>query len=153
MNKPLLKQLRLGCFRFSNDSAPASHYVCESNVCGTNGVDRASGEQQTRPPYMRRVHNRCTAGRACSCECAINRALTDLEMNIDIADGSTPDSAPGSAVVTSAHNSSYGELPFEVILAFNQASHRSCIHSGFDPMSEAIEEVSLEVFFRLRLYF
>ena len=94
---------------------------------------------------MRRVHNRCTAGRAYSYECAINRALSDLEMNIDIADGSTPDSASGSAVVTSAQNSSYGELPFEVIQAFNQASHRSCIHSGFDTMPEVIEEVSLDL--------
>ena len=91
MNKPLFEQLMLGRFGVSNDSAPASRYVCESDVWGTNGVDRASWEQQTRPPYMRRVHNRCTAGRACSCECAISRALSDLEMNIDIADGSTPD--------------------------------------------------------------
>ena len=103
MNKPLLRQSRLGRFRVSNDSAPASRYVCESDVCKTNGVDRANWEQQ----YKRRVHNRCTAGRACSCECAINRALSDLEINIDIADSSTPDSASGSPVVTSTQNSSW----------------------------------------------
>ena len=115
MNKPLLKQLKLGRFRIVNDSAPASHYACKSDVWGTNGVDRPSWELRERPPYMHRVHNRCTADRACSCECAINRALSDLEMNIDIADGSPPDSASGSTVETSAGTRSYDELPFEVI--------------------------------------
>ena len=101
MNKPLFEQLMLGRFRVSNDSAPASRYVCESNVCGTNGADRSSWEQRAMP-HMHKVHSRCTADRACSSECAIKRALSDLEMNIDIADSSTPDSASGSAVVTSA---------------------------------------------------
>ena len=94
---------------------------------------------------MHRVHSRCTADRACSCECAIKRALSDLEMNIVIADSSTPDSASGLAVVTSAQASSYGELPFQVTQKFNQASHRSCIHSSFEPMPEVVDEVSLEL--------
>ena len=43
-----------------------------------------------------------------------------------------------------AQVSSYGELPFEVIQKFNQASHWSCIHSDLDPMPEVVDEVLLE---------
>ena len=115
INKDLFNQLMQGRFRVGEDAAPAGRYVCESDLWGTNWVDRPSWENRTGKPFMYRVHNRCIADRACSCECAIKRALSDLEMNLDIADGSTPDSASGSAIVTAARASGYGELPFEVV--------------------------------------
>ena len=128
----MFQQLVRGRFRISGDPAPASRYVCESDVCGTNGVDRRSWQQRTRP-HMHRVHNRCTADKACSCECAIKRALSDLEMNIDIADSSTPDSASGSPVVTSAQNSSWigSVLSPEItstILLLDSCFHSTHVH-------------------------
>ena len=116
----LFKQLMRGRFRVGEDSAPTSRYVRESDVCGTNGVDRRSWERQTRP-HMHSVHNRCTSDRACSCECAIKRALSDLEMNIDISDtgSSTPDSASGSAVVAEARPTTAEELHVAISQANN----------------------------------
>ena len=144
MNKALFKQLMLGRFRIGTDPATTSHYVCESDVCGTNGIDRRSWEQQERP-RSHRVHNRCTTDRACSCECAIKRALSDLEKNIDIADGSTPDSASGATMLAAVQQASYGSLTFEVIQKFHHASHWTSVHSDFDPMPEVADVVSVEL--------
>ena len=144
MNKALFKQLMLGRFRIGTDPTTAAHYVCESDACGTNGIDMRSWEHRDQP-HLHRVHNRCTADRACSCECAMKRALSDLEMNIDIADGSTPDSASGAAMLAAVQRASYGELPFEVIQKFHHASHWASVHNDFDPMPEVADEVSLEL--------
>jgi hypothetical protein len=75
----------------------------------------------------------------------MKRALSDLEMNIDIADGSTPDSASGAAMLTAVRQASYGSLPFEVIQKFHHASHWTSVHSDFDPMPEVADVVSLEL--------
>ena len=49
-------QLMQGRFRVGQDAAPAEHYVCKSDVWGTNGADRPSWEKGTLGAFMYRVH-------------------------------------------------------------------------------------------------
>ena len=42
-----------------------------------------------------KVHNRCSSDRACSCECAMERAVTEFEQELDVGFSAEPEASPG----------------------------------------------------------